>query len=54
LRDWKLRWVVDREALSPAYRRVALAAIQGLYELVQELQAENEQMRDVMERAGLR
>ena len=33
---------------------VALAAIQGLYELVQDLQAENEQMRVVMERAGLR
>lgn len=32
---------------------VALAAIQGLYELVQELQAENEQMRAAMERAGL-
>ncbi len=33
---------------------VALAAIQGLYKLVQELQAENEQMRAVLERAGLR
>jgi hypothetical protein len=33
---------------------VALAAIQGLYELVAELQAENEQMRTVMRRAGLR
>ena len=33
---------------------VALAAIQGLYELVKELQAENEQMRAAMERAGLR
>ena len=32
---------------------VALAAIQGLYELVKELQAENEQMRAAMERAGL-
>ena len=31
-----------------------LAAIQGLYELVKELQAENEHMRAVMERAGLR
>ena len=33
---------------------VALVAIQGLYELVKELQVENEQMRAVMERAGLR
>jgi len=35
---------------------VALAAIQGLYELVKDLQAENEQMRAVMEqlRAELR
>jgi hypothetical protein len=32
---------------------VALAAIQGLYELVQELQAENKQMRAAMARAGI-
>ena len=32
---------------------VALAAIQGLYELVKDLQAENEEIRAVMERAGL-
>jgi len=33
---------------------VALAAIQGLYELVQELQAENARIRAVIERAGLK
>jgi hypothetical protein len=32
---------------------VALAAIQGLYELVQELQVENEQMRAAMARVGI-
>jgi len=32
---------------------VAFAAIQGLYELIEELQVENEHMRAVMERAGL-
>jgi hypothetical protein len=32
---------------------VALAAIQGLYELVKELQAENARMREAMERAGI-
>ncbi len=32
---------------------VALAAIQGLYELIKELQTENAQMRLVMAQAGL-
>ena len=32
---------------------IALAAIQGLYELVKEQQSEIERMRAVMERAGL-
>jgi hypothetical protein len=32
---------------------VALAAIQGLYELVKELQVENARMREAMERAGI-
>jgi hypothetical protein len=32
---------------------VALAAIQGLYELVKEMQIENERMREALRRAGI-
>jgi len=43
----------DRHIVTVDADGVALAAIQGLYELVQELQAENKQMRAAMERAGI-
>jgi hypothetical protein len=43
----------DRHIAAVDADGVALAAIQGLYELVQELKAENERMRAAMARAGI-
>ncbi len=44
----------DKHIVTVDGNGVALAAIQGLYELVKDQQAEIEHMRVVMERAGLK